>query len=73
MHGVSVRPQTPVKNVVEGIFERDSESALNVKYKEYAAERKRHRSQMRNRHTLMHTKASIFTETFLADRRSKMM
>ena len=75
MHGVESlggRPKTPLKNVLEGIFDKTASSAMHQKYKEIAGLRKHTKSSFRKKHSLMHTKASILTETFLADKREKM-
>ena len=66
------RPKTPLKNVLEGIFDKEASTALHEKYKDIANVRKRTKSQIRTKHSLMHTKASILTETFLADQREKL-
>ena len=58
--------------MLQGIFDREASTALHEKYKDIAKVRKRTKSQIRTKHSLMHTKASILTETFLADQRDRL-
>ena len=71
IHGIPCRPQTPVKNVINGVYELQSVNQLDERYNEIAAMKKRHQSQRRTRHQHLSTKASQLTEIFLAEQRAR--